>query len=63
MKKTKQDLLLENEKLKQIVKQTFEDCYIIGAYWRKGKIKKKNIIERAWNRYNEIYDEKEKLWL
>lgn len=32
MKKTKQDLLLENEKLKAILKQVYEDCYMIGMY-------------------------------
>lgn len=63
MKKTKQDLLLENEKLKTILKQLYEDCYMIGMYWWKNRIKKKNIIDWAWNRYYTILNEKEKIWL
>lgn len=63
MKKTKQDLLLENEKLKTILKQIYEDCYLIGMYWWKNRIKKKNIVDRAWNRYYTILNEKEKIWL
>ena len=63
MKKTKQDLLLENEKLKTILKQIYEDCYMIGMYWWKNRIKKKNIIDWAWNRYYTILNEKEKIWL
>lgn len=63
MKKTKQDLLLENEKLKTILKQIYEDCYMIGMYWWKNRIKKKNIVDWAWNRYYTILNEKEKIWL
>lgn len=63
MRKTKQDLLLENEKLKTILKQIYEDCYLIGMYWWKNRIKKKNIVDRAWNRYYTILNEKEKIWL
>ena len=63
MKKTKQDLLLENEKLKTILKQIYEDCYLIGMYWWKNRIKKKNIVDWAWNRYYTILNEKEKIWL
>ncbi len=63
MKRTKQDLLLENEKLKTILKQIYEDCYLIGRYWWKNRIKKKNIVDRAWNRYYTILNEKEKIWL
>lgn len=63
MKKTKQDLLLENEKLKTILKQIYEDCYLIGMYWWKNRIKKKNIVDRAWNKYYTILNEKEKIWL
>lgn len=59
--KTKQDLLLENEKLKTILKQIYEDCYLIGTYWWKNRIKKKNIVDWAWNRYYTILNEKEKL--
>lgn len=62
MKKTKQDLLLENEKLKTILKQIYEDCYMIGIYWRKNRIKKKNIVEWAWDKYCTILNEKEKIW-
>lgn len=63
MRKTKQDLLLENEKLKTILKQIYEDCYMIGMYWWKNRIKKKNIVDRAWNKYYTILNEKEKIWL
>lgn len=63
MKKTKQDLLLENEKLKTILKQIYEDCYLIGRYWWKNRIKKKNIVDWAWNKYYTILNEKEKIWL
>lgn len=62
MKKTKQDLLLENEKLKTILKQIYEDCYLIGMYWWKNRIKKKNIVDWAWNKYYTILNEKEKIW-
>lgn len=61
--KTKQELLLENEKLKTILKQIYEDCYMIGMYWWKNRIKKKNIVDWAWNRYYTILNEKEKIWL
>lgn len=61
--KTKQELLLENEKLKTILKQIYEDCYMIGMYWWKNRIKKKNIVDWAWNRYYIILNEKEKIWL
>ncbi len=63
MKKTKQDLLLENEKLKTILKQIYEDCYFIGMYWWKNRIKKKNIVDWAWDKYYTILNEKEKIWL
>lgn len=61
--KTKQELLLENEKLKTILKQIYEDCYMIGIYWWKNRIKKKNIVDWAWNRYYTILNEKEKIGL
>lgn len=61
--KSKNELILENEKLQEILRQIFEDCYMIWVYGRKNRIKKKDMIARARDVYcknlnTTIFDEK-----